>query len=157
MEHIFPIPISISIYYNIPRNTSIHESEAGFMSIILANSKLRAYEYLNQLAKYADWKEERMAQLWDYLLKHEDLYDEFVYYLSHHEVRDNLHFMGYGILDLYVWQLNFYNMMHDTGKNTDICNKEDLILQAFLMMGEFMENPDDYLKKLSTAPHQDRL
>lgn len=127
------------------------------MSIILANSKLRAYEYLNQLAEYSGWKQQDADRLWSYLLKYETLYDEFIHYLSKHEILDALHFRGYSILDLYVWQMNFYNMIHDIGKNTGNCNKEDLILRAFLMMGEFMDNPDDFLKKLSNAPHQDLL
>ena len=127
------------------------------MSIILANSKLRAYEYLNQLAEYSGWKQEHTDRLWTCFLKYDDLYEEFIFYLSHHEIKDDLHFHGYSILDLYVWQMNHYNMIHDIGKNTGNCNKEDLVLRAFLMMGEFMDNPEDFDQKLSGAPHQDRL
>ena len=127
------------------------------MAIILANSKLRTFEYLNQLAEYASWKKETTEDLWQYLLKYSDLYDEFVYYLSHHEVKDALSFHNYSILDLYVWQMNHYNMIHDIGKNTGNCNKEDLILRAFYMMGQFMDDPVQFEKKLSQSPHQDRL
>lgn len=127
------------------------------MSIILANSKLRTFEYLNQLAEYAGWQQTTTEKLWAHLLKFDDLFEEFVFYLSHHEVKDEFHFRGYSILDLYVWQMNHYNMIHDIGKNTGNCNKEDLVLRAFLMMGDFLENPDTFEKKLSVAPHQDRL
>lgn len=127
------------------------------MSIILANSKIRAYDYLNQLASYSAWDQDTTDRLWNYLLTYDDLYDEFIHYLSNHEIKDQLHFHGYSILDLYVWQMNHYNMIHDIGKNTGNCNKEDLVLRAFLMMGEFKDDPISFEKKLSTAPHQDRL
>lgn len=127
------------------------------MSIILVNSKLRAYEYLNQLAKYSDWEQDNTDRLWHYFLRYDSLYDEFIFYLSNHEIKDELHFRGYSLLDLYVWQMNHYNMIHDSGKNTGNCNKEDLVLRAFLMMGEYMDNPDAFEQRLTQAPHQDRL
>jgi hypothetical protein len=127
------------------------------LSIIIDGGKLRAYEYLNQLAEYADWQTDHADALWNYLLTYPSLYEEFIYYLSHHEIKDELAFKGYGILDLYVWQMNHYNMIHDIGKNTGNCNKEDLVLRAFYMMGEFMENPAPFERKLKEELHQDRL
>lgn len=127
------------------------------MSIIIDGSKLRAYEYLGQLCDYAGWNKEQQDDLWQKLLFRKDLYDEFIYYLSHHELQCSLCFRGYTLIDLYIWQMNHYNLIHDIGKNTAKCNKESLVLRAFLMMAEFMEDPVTYEKKLTGRLHQDRL
>ncbi|MBQ8189608.1 MAG: hypothetical protein IJZ44_07490 [Lachnospiraceae bacterium] len=127
------------------------------MSIIINGSKLRAYEYLGQLCDYAGWSEEEKDNLWQKFLNHSDLYDEFIFYLSHHEFQCSLCFRGYTLIDLYVWQMNHYNLIHDIGKNTDKCNKESMVLRAFFMMAEFMEDPISYEKKLTGRLHQDRL
>lgn len=127
------------------------------MAIIIDGSKLRVFEYLGQLCEYAGWDAAGQDALWNKLLNCPELYEEFVYYLSHHEFMCKLCFRGYTLIDLYVWQMNHYNLIHDIGKNTGNCNKEAMVLQAFRMMSEFMEDPVTFEQKLTGQLHQDRL
>ena len=91
------------------------------------------------------WNQENKDFLWKKLLEYNGLYEEFVYYLEHHEFCGGLSFGGYSLIDLYVRQMEHYNLIHDIGKNTGNCNKEDMVLRAFYTMAAFFENPAYFL------------
>ena len=126
------------------------------MALIIDGSKLKVFEYFHQLCDYAEWNQESRDFLWKKLLINESLYNEFVYYLEHHEFCGKLSFHGYSLIDLYVWQMDRYNLIHDIGKNTGNCNKEDLVLKAFYTMAVFFEKPEYYDKKLSEGLGMDK-
>ena len=127
------------------------------MAIILETTKFKVYEYYQQLCDYAAWDKTYRDLLWSRLLDHEELYDEFVYYLEHHQILGTLTFRGYSLIDLYVWQMDRYNLIHDIGKNTGNCNKEDLVLKAFYAMTLFFDDPDSFEKRLKEGRGMDYL
>lgn len=127
------------------------------MTMIIDGRRLRVFEYFGQLCDYAEWNQENRDFLWKKLLEHDELYEEFVYYLEHHEFCGRLSFGGYSLIDLYVRQMEHYNLIHDIGKNTGNCNKEDMVLRAFYTMAAFFENPAFYKEKLRENPGMDRI
>ena len=124
--------------------------------IILDSGKIKAYESLKILCEYTGKSSEWCDELWLDILTDYELYEEFVYYLVHHSLADNMKAEGYSLTDFYVWQMDRHNLANDTGKNTGICNKEEMVLNAFKSMAEMKKNPEYYKRKLSDGSGMDK-
>ncbi len=125
--------------------------------ILYDGRKIQVYEKLLALGEYAGQPREWTETLWMDLLGIPSLYEELVYYLEHHDYKDHFQYEGYSLIDLYVWQMNRYNLIKDLGKNTAECNKETMVLRSFRTMIELMKNPEEYLKRLREGRGMDRL
>lgn len=129
----------------------------GKMSpIICAAEKIKAYEALEMLCEYAGKSAQWRDELWIMILTDYELYGEFLYYLEHHSFADRMKTLGYSLTDCYVWQIERDNLAKDTGKNTESCNKEEMVLEAFWTMAQMKKNPDYYRRKLSEGAGMDR-
>ncbi|MDE7197679.1 MAG: hypothetical protein K2O15_02230 [Lachnospiraceae bacterium] len=117
--------------------------------ILFDQSKLKAYDGLMRLCGFAGKTEQWQQSMWCELLTNRKLYDAFVYYLEHHGLPDFPKCGEYSLTDCYVWQIEQDNLRKDTGKNTADCNKEDMVLQSFMMMAKMLRDPETYAKKLS--------
>ena len=124
--------------------------------IICATEKIKVYEGLQMLCEYAGKSEVWRDELWTDMLSDNELYEEFLYYLEHHSFADRMKTAGYSLTDFYVWQMQRDNLSKDTGKNTENCNKEQMVLQAFWTMAEMKKDPARYEKKLSEDGGMDR-
>lgn len=124
--------------------------------IILGSEKIKAYEGLKMLCEYAGRSTEWCDMLWMEMLKDAGLYGEFVYYLEHHSLADKMQVNGYSLTDFYVWQMERYNLAKDSGKNTGICNKEELVLLAFESMAGMKKDPEYYIKKMNEGQGLDK-
>lgn len=119
--------------------------------------KVKAYEGLLALGEYAGQGKEWTDVLWADLLAVPGLYAELIYYLENHGFKDEFNFRGYSLTDLYVWQMDRYNLIRDLGKNTSECNKETMVLRSFRTMVDLMHNPEEYLRRFSEGRGMDRL
>ena len=126
-------------------------------SIILDGRQILALEAFQSIGEYAGRPQEWLNTLWQELVEEPILMKEFMYYVDHHTFSDENLCRGYGLTDLYVFQMSRYNLIRDIGKNTESCNKESMVLGAFHDMALMMKNPDLYVKKLSEGPGMDRL
>lgn len=126
------------------------------MAIICDTEKIKVYEGLRMLCEYAGKSEEWNNELWITILTDYELYKEFLYYLEHHSFADHMKAAGYSLTDCYVWQMERYNLASDTGKNTESCNKEAMVLEAFWTMAQIKRNPDYYKRKLSEGAGMDK-
>ena len=126
-------------------------------TIILDARKIKAYERLCELAEYVGREAGFVEELWKALLEDDELMKEFVYYLDHHALLDEMKCSGYGIMDIYVWMIERFNLMMDYGKNGQECNKDALVLDAFLKMAQMKKDPDAWVKRLGRGEHMDRL
>lgn len=124
--------------------------------IIYATEKIRAYDGLKRLCEYAGKPDEWCSELWLALLEDGELYEEFVYYLEHHGFADSMKAEGYSLTDFYVWQMERYNLFSDSGKNTESCNKEALVLEAFRTMVDIKRNPACLKQKLGEGAGMDK-
>ena len=119
--------------------------------------RIKAYEGFQALGKYAGKDTGWLEDLWTELVLDEDLIMEFMYYLDHHTLLDRVKCRGYGLTDLYVWQMDRYNLIRDIGKNTEACNKEAMVLNAFRTMLDMQKDPDGYLKRLTAGTGMDQI
>ena len=125
--------------------------------IILDARRIKAYEALTQLAEAADKDEAFKDTLWGELLKNVELMGAFMYYLDHHILYDGIQCRGYGLTDLYFYNMRRVEMKQDIGKNYADCDKEGLALDTFLLMAEMMKDPEPYVRKLESGPGMDRM
>ena len=125
--------------------------------IVYDARKVKAYEGLLALGEYAGKDEKWLEELWEGLVFDEALMKEFMYYLDHHTFCDEDMCRGYGLSDLYVWQMDRYNLIRDIGKNTSACNKEAMVLNTFRTMLQMKKDPDNYVRRLTTGEGMDQL
>ena len=126
-------------------------------SIIYDARRIKAYERLQELGAYAQKEQEFIDSVWDGLITDEELMNEFMYYLDHHAILDQVKCAGYGLTDLYVWHIGLYNLHREIGKNPMECNKEGIVLEAFLSMINMKKNPEEYVRRLSIDEGMDRF
>ncbi len=123
--------------------------------IVFSTGKIKAYDRMAALCGLAGEGEQWCDALWTELLLDKELFDEMVFYLENHSLLDKVKCEGYGLTDLYVWQLDRYNIIGDTGKNTDACNKERMVLHAFYDMAQMKKNPGVYIKRMTLGQGMD--
>lgn len=123
--------------------------------IIYDARRIKAFEDLKALGEYTGKTEEYVLELWECFLEQEELLKEFMYYLDNHCFLDTYKVEGYSLTDLYVWQLDRYNLVRDMGKNTAACNKEIMVLDAFHGMRELLHNPAPYIKRMTEGNSMD--
>ncbi|MDO4333707.1 MAG: hypothetical protein Q4C58_13625 [Eubacteriales bacterium] len=125
--------------------------------IIYDSSRIKAYENLKALCKFAGETQEWCDMLWQEIAPDTELYRELLYYMRNNSLADKVNCCGYTLTDLYVWQMDRYNLFHDTGKNTAQCRKVDMVLRAFDTMAQMKKNPETYLKRFEEGRGMDQL
>ena len=125
--------------------------------ILYDATKVKVCQVFYEICDYAQLSGAWADELWSDILLHGQLYEELVYYIEHHTFLDKIKVAGYSLCDLYVWQMNRYNLIKDTGKNPRTCNKEKMAMQAFRSMADLMDNPEEYQKKLEYGQGTDKL
>ena len=125
--------------------------------IIYDARRIKAYEGFLALGEYAGKAPEWLSSLWEELLRDGGMMREFMYYLDHHTLLVEVKCRGYSLSDLYVWQMDRYNLVRDIGKNTSVCNKEAMVLNAFRTMVDMQRDPETYLKRLTSGRGMDQL
>ena len=124
--------------------------------IIYDARRVKAYESLLALGEIAGEPDDWCEALWEEIVFQADLMDELIYYLENHCLKDQVKCHGYSLTDLFVWQMNKYNIIGDTGKNTAACNKERMVLKAFKDMTEMRKNPEEFIRKLTDGRGMDK-
>ncbi len=125
--------------------------------IVYDARRIRAYEGLLALGEYAGKTVGWLDGLWKEMVVDSALLREFMYYLDHHCFLDELRCEGYTMTDLYVWQMDRYNLVREIGKNTECCNKEAMVLNAFYTMYLMQRDPAGYVRRLTSGEGMDRL
>ena len=128
------------------------------MSGILYDARrIMAFESFFELGEYAGRAPEWLEHLWADLVVDDALMGEFMYYIDHHTLKDEVKCCGYGLTDLYVWQMSRYNLHRDVGKNSSVCNKESMVLGAFRTMLDMQREPEEYLRRLNDGKGMDQI
>lgn len=125
--------------------------------ILYDATKVKVCQVFYDICSYAELPAQWTDRLWMDILSRKQVYRELIYYIEHHTFLDELKVCGYSLCDLYVWQMNRYNLIRDTGKNSRTCNKEKMAMQAFRTMVDLMENPEVYRKRLEEGQGTDKL
>ena len=127
------------------------------MSIVISTSAIKTCQYLYDLCEYCGYEKEYTDKLWGDLIGNDALYSELVYYLSNHTFKDDFSIEGYSLSDLYVFQMNKYNLIREIGKNPKECNKERMVINSFRMMLDMQADPETYVKRMLEGRGEDKL
>ena len=126
-------------------------------NIIYDATRVKVCQGFYDICEYAqrplDWSD----RLWADILSDAGVYGELVYYIEHHTFEDKVKVEGYGLSDLYVFQMDKYNLIREIGKNTVSCNKEKMVMRAFRTLIDMKRDPQEYLKRLREGRGEDRL
>ena len=125
--------------------------------ILYDATKVKVCKAFYEICDYAGLSREWADGLWLEIISRQQVYEELVYYIEHHTFSDRLKVCGDSLCDLYVWQMNRYNLIKDIGKNPRTCNKEKMAMQAFGTMVELLKNPQETARKLEYGQGTDRL
>lgn len=125
--------------------------------IIYDASKIKVLQALENWAHMMHKDDGFINGFWRRIMENQPVYEEFVYYLEHHELLGQYMVEGFSVIDLYVSQMEKYNLLHDTGKNGVICNKEKMVLQAFDVMLKMKENPQEIIKRIQSGEGLDKI
>lgn len=126
-------------------------------NIIIATSKIKACAQFYDLCDRCGYDTTWTDALWADIINDNEVYGELAYYLAHHTLKDGVDVCGYSLTDLYVFQMDKYNLIREIGKNTAECNKERMVLNAFRMMIDMKADPDTYLRRLEEGRGEDKL
>lgn len=125
--------------------------------ILYDATKVKVCQAFYEICGYAELSREWADALWKDILSHSQVYEELVYYIEHHTFMDKIKVCGYSLCDLYVLQMNRYNLIKDTGKNSRTCNKEKMAMQAFRTMADLLADPEGCQKKLDDSQGMDKF
>lgn len=126
-------------------------------TIIYDARRVKGYECFKELCVYAGKEETFMESLWKEMVADGELMQEFAYYVDNQTLLDQIKCEGYGLTDLYVWQVERYNLMQDYGKNGAECNKVAMVLDSLYMMAQMKKNPEEYVKRLNSGLGMDQF
>ncbi len=118
--------------------------------------KVKLYERMQALCVLAGESDAWGDTLWNGLLEDKELMEEMAYYLDHHCFLGKSRCEGYTLIDLFVHEMDLYNVIADSGKNTESCNKEAMVLRAFRAMIEMKKDPQRFQRKLSDGFGMDK-
>ena len=125
--------------------------------IIFDARRMMAYEKLKQLGTLAGKTDDYLEELWGEFITDAELLGAFAYYVDNHSLYDGIECRGYGLTDLYFYNMRSYEVGHDAGKNYADCDKEALVLDTFLLMAKMRHDPEKYVRRLESGLGMDRL
>ena len=125
--------------------------------IIYDANRIKVYEALCAMCEFAGESQQWCDRLWEALLTDRQFYEELVYYLQHETFLDKMKCSGYSMIALYFLQMEKYNRLHDTGKNTAECRKMDMVLRTVEAMMHLIEDPETWTKRFGEGRGMDRL
>ncbi|MBO5056253.1 MAG: hypothetical protein J6C64_07900 [Lachnospiraceae bacterium] len=125
--------------------------------ILYDASRIKVCQGFYDICEYAEFDKEWTDKLWTDIITCRDIYEELVYYIEHHTFMDKIKVRGYSLSDIYVWQMDKYNLVREIGKNPRTCNKERMVMRAFRTMIDMQRHPDEYVRRLEEGRGEDKL
>ena len=126
-------------------------------NIIISTSKIKTCESFYRLCENCGYDRTFTDSLWGDVIMDEEMYAELEYFIVHHTLKDKVKISGYSLTDLYVFQMDKYNLIREIGKNTAECSKERMVINAFRMMIDMKADPEAYIRRLEEGRGEDRL
>ena len=126
-------------------------------NIIIATSKIKTCESFYRLCDDCGYDRAFTDSLWGDVITDEEMYGELEYFMVHHTLKDKVKVSGYSLTDLYVFQMDKYNLIREIGKNPTDCNKVRMVINAFRMMIDMKADPETYIRRLEEGRGEDKL
>lgn len=93
---------------------------------------------------------EFFEQFWDRMLKRDDIYEEYVYYLVKKDFIGKTDIEGYHVIDVLIWQMDHFKARLDADTYDMKHNEAKMILSAFDTFLKMAENPQEYIQRMQT-------
>lgn len=90
------------------------------------------------------------SEFWSGMLRRDDIYKEYVYYLVKKEFIGEVSIEGYRLIDILVWQMDHFKARLDTDTYDMKHNEAKMILSAFDTFLKMAEQPRDYVQRMQT-------
>ncbi len=125
-------------------------------NIIIDSEKIKVYECVKEICDSFRKSDEWIEDFWIRMLSNKGVYKEFLHYLEKQEFLCEYKIEGYSIVDIFVWELDHYNLLMDMGKNDGRCNKLEMLLEAFDFMTKMDLDKEKYIKRLQNGQGMDK-
>lgn len=88
------------------------------------------------------------ADFWERMLKHDDIYKEYVWYLVKKEFISDVNIKGYHVVDVMIWQMDHFKAKLDVDTYDMKHNEAKMVLSAFDTFLKMCEEPEDYIERM---------
>ena len=78
-------------------------------NIIYDARKIKLMEAVKELSDLVGNSDEWFNSFWSLVMENENIYEELLYYIDHHDLLCSYTIENYSIVDLFVWQLSNYD------------------------------------------------
>lgn len=85
---------------------------------------------------------------WERMLKRDDIYKEYVYYLVKQEFVSKVSIEGYHVIDVLIWQMDHFKAKLDVDTYEMKHNEAKMILSAFDTFLKMAEEPEEYIQRM---------
>ena len=92
--------------------------------------------------------EEFAQDFWERILKDEEIYREYVYYLIHQDFACKVKIGGVSIVDVLIWQIDHFKAQLDTDTTLTKRREVSMVILAFDTFLKMREDPDKILKAM---------
>ncbi|MCM1134224.1 MAG: hypothetical protein NC400_01490 [Clostridium sp.] len=89
------------------------------------------------------------------LKKNKEIYEEFVYYVTHGNFACKAKVEGYTVVDVMVWQMDHFKARLDRDNSGTRQNGDRMVLLAFDTLLNMKENPQKYIYKMQSETGTD--
>lgn len=94
-------------------------------------------------------------EFWNRLLKRDDIYKEYVYYLVKKDFISEVDILGYHVIDILIWQMDHFKAKLDMDTYNEKHNEAVMIMEAFDTFLKMAESPEEYQLRMQTDTGQD--
>lgn len=119
--------------------------------------KQQAFAFAYELNKNAHQDSAFLYQFWNQLMAHEDVYQEFVYFMEHGDYLCQAKPGGVSVIDIMIWQMDHFKAELDVDKTEAKQNGDYMVLMAFNTLLTMYDNPEPILKALGSDTGTDYL
>lgn len=92
--------------------------------------------------------EQFFEDFWERMLKRDDIYKEYVYYLVKQEFVSGVCIEGYHVIDVLIWQMDHFKAKLDMDTYDMKHNEAKMILSAFDTFLKMAEEPEEYVQRM---------
>ena len=106
------------------------------------------FHFIKELCRYAGEDDAFAECFQEKLLKDEEIYREFIYYIANGNFACQAKVAGYTVVDVMVWQMDHFKARLDRDNSGTKQNGDRMVLLAFDTLLNMRENPEEYVAKM---------
>ena len=108
--------------------------------------QVRVFNWAMNLAAQAEVSNEFLAKFWNNLILHNDIYEEFVYFMNHRNFLCKANVEGYTVADIMIYQVDHFKSAFDMPNMDKYKHNGDyMVMMAFNTLIEMKSNPTPYI------------